>query len=105
MPVMLTATFDTRREAEMTIERLVQQFDLDRAAISVGTEGDANSAGEEVAGSDTNAGEPSVDQRDDAALAGSIVVTAEVPDEETADLVRDAFAEFDAAGVVETDQD
>lgn len=35
MTVTLSATFDTRREAEMTIERLVQQFDLDRAAIAV----------------------------------------------------------------------
>jgi hypothetical protein len=103
MTVMLSATFDTRREAEMTVERLVQQFDLDRTAIFIGTEGEENSAGEEQAGSDTKAGMPSPEDRSDAPLNGGIVVTAEVADEEFAERVRDAFAEFDAAGVVETD--
>lgn len=103
MTIQLSATFDTRREAEMTVERLVQQFDLDRAAIFVAPEGDGNSAGEERAGSDGEAGGPSPEARDDAALRGGIAVTVEVPDEETAERVRDAFGEFDAAGVVETE--
>lgn len=103
MSIMLTATFGTRREAEMTIERLVQEFDLDRAAVSVSTEGDANSAGEDRAGSDNAANQPGQDDRDDAALEGAIVVTAEVSDEDEAAKVRAAFGEFDAEGVVETD--
>lgn len=103
MAVMLSATFDTRREAEMTVERLVQQFDLDRAAIFVDTAGDENSAGEERAGSDTKAGEPSAEDRSDAPLNGAIVVTVEIADNEIAEQVRDAFGEFDAAGVVETE--
>lgn len=102
MAVMLSATFDTRREAEMTVERLVQQFELDRTAIFIATEGDENSAGDEQAGSDTEAGEPSAEERTDAPLNGAIVVTVEVPDEDMAETVRDAFSEFDAAGVVET---
>ncbi len=31
----LEATFETRREAEMSIERLVQEFGLDRKAIEM----------------------------------------------------------------------
>ena len=87
----------------MTIERLVQQFDLDRSAITVGTEGEDNSAGEELAGSDAADGETNVEQRNDAHLNGGIVVTVEVVDDVTAEQVRDAFGEFDAAGIVETD--
>jgi len=97
MSIVLTATFETRREAEMTIERLVQEFDLDRTAISVTTEGDANSAGQKPAGSD--------DANDEPALTGALVVSVEVDDEATANQVRDAFGEFNAAGVVETDTD
>lgn len=103
MGITLTATFGTRREAEMTVERLVQEFDVDRAAVSISTEGEDNSVGEERAGSDNAADQPGQDDRDDAALAGPIVVTAEVLDEATAKKVRDAFGEFDAEGVVETE--
>lgn len=103
MSIMLSATFDTRREAEMTVERLVQEFELDRAVIFIAAEGDENSAGEEQAGSDTKAGDPSPDDRADAPLHGAIVVTVEADDEATADKVREAFGEFEAAGVVETD--
>ncbi|MEN2786012.1 hypothetical protein ACFOKI_09595 [Sphingomonas qilianensis] len=101
MSIVLTATFDTRREAEMTVERLVQEFKFDRAAISVTAGGDANSAGVEPAGADdTGRASP-----DDAALTGAIVVSIDVPDEAAAAQVRDAFGEFNASGVVETDTD
>lgn len=103
MGIMLTATFGTRREAEMTIERLVQEVGIDRAAVSVSPEGSVNSVGEERAGSDNASGQPRQDDREDAALTGSIVVTAEVADEAAAEKVRDAFGEFDADRVVETE--
>lgn len=87
----------------MTIERLVQEFDVDRAAILVSTESDENSAGEQRAGSD-NAGTSDVQgDREDVALSGAIIVTAEVADENAAEKVRSAFGEFDAQGIVETD--
>jgi hypothetical protein len=100
---MLSATFDTRREAEMTVERLVQQFDLDRTAIFIAPIDDENSAGEEQAGSDTKAGDPSPQDRADAPLNGALAVTVEVADETVAEQVREAFDEFNTAGVVETD--
>lgn len=100
MGTMLTATFGTRREAETTVERLVREFDLDRAAISIATEGDGNGAGEERAGSDGCARQPGEDDRDDAPLRGPIIVAAEV--DADAEKVRAAFDEFDAHGAVET---
>lgn len=93
----LTGKFDTRREAEMTVERLVQQFDIDRAKVVVAPDGEANSAGIEEAGSDAAAGAPSPDARDDAELNGKVVVTVEVADDATAEEVRAAFNEFDAS--------
>ena len=103
MSIMLTATFETRPEAEMTVERLVQEFRLDRAAIFIAAEGDENSAGEEQAGSDMAAGDPSPEDRSDTSLRAAIVVTVEVADETTAENVRGAFDEFEASGVVEID--
>jgi len=91
---VLTATFETRREAEMTVERLVQEFDLDRRAIAITTEGEANSAGETPDGAD-NAG-----SADDApALEGALVVSVTVDDDAAAGRVRAAFSEFDADDV------
>ena len=101
MSVTLTATFDTRREAEMTIERLVQEHSLERTDIFVAAAGEENTAGEEKAGSDTEAGDPTPEERGDAPLHGRIVVSVDVEDDALADQVRSAFAEFDAATVAE----
>jgi hypothetical protein len=93
----LNAKFDTRREAEMTVERLVQQFEIDRAKVVVTAGGDENTAGIEEDGSDNKAGEPSPEARGDAELNGKVVVTVEVADDVAASEVREAFAEFDAS--------
>ncbi|MBE2990471.1 hypothetical protein C8J45_101277 [Sphingomonas sp. PP-CE-3G-477] len=93
----LTAKFDTRRDAEMTVERLVQQFEIDRAKVVIAADGEENTAGVAEDGSDNKAGEPSPEARDDAELNGKVVVTVDVADDATADEVRAAFAEFDAS--------
>ncbi len=93
----LTAKFDTRREAEMTVERLVQQFEIDRAKIVIAADGDENTAGVAEDGSDNKAGEPSPEARDDAELNGKVVVTVDVADDAAASEVREAFNEFDAS--------
>lgn len=93
----LIGKFDTRREAEMTVERLVQQFDIDRAKVTVAPEGADNTAGVEEAGSDNEAGAPSPEARDDAELNGRVQVSVDVADDATAAEVRAAFTEFDAA--------
>ncbi|MGA1799773.1 hypothetical protein VH567_13450 [Sphingomonas sp. 4RDLI-65] len=93
----LTAKFDTRREAEMTVERLVQQFEIDRAKVVIAADGNENTAGVAEDGSDNKAGGPSPEARDDAELNGKVVVHVEVADEATASEVREAFNEFDAS--------
>jgi hypothetical protein len=101
MSTNLSAKFDTRRDAEMTVERLVQQFRIERTDILVKADGDDNTAGVEEAGSDTAAGTPTPESRDDAALEGRVVVSVKIDDESLADEVRAAFGEFDAEDVTE----
>ena len=101
MSTSLSAKFDTRREAEMTVERLVQQFKIDRTHVFIAAEGDENTVGVEEAGSDTKAGGPSPEDRDDAQLAGRVIVSVDIEDDGLADEVRSAFAEFDATEVEE----
>lgn len=48
----ISATFETRRAAELAVEHLVQEHGLARTDISVGAEGDANSSGTERSGAD-----------------------------------------------------
>ena len=101
MATTLTGRFDTRREAEMTVERLVQEYKLDRGAISVAAAEEDNSAGNAVAGSDVRAGDPSTEVRDDAPLNGAVQVSVDIEDEALAGRVRSAFREFDADAVRE----
>ncbi len=96
MATTLKASFETRREAEMTVERLVQEFGIERTDIFITTEGDANSAGDAAAGSDTASGEPSPEARDDAELRGAILVSVDLDDEGKVESVKSAFAEFEA---------
>lgn len=93
MSTSLVAKFDTRREAEMTVERLVQQFEIERTDVFITAEGDQNTAGVD------EAGKPSPEGRDDAALAGRVVVSVDIEDESLAEEVRSAFAEFNADDV------
>jgi hypothetical protein len=97
----LTARFETRREAEMAVERLVQEQGVERSDIFISAEGDENTAGEEQAGSDSQAGEPSPERRDDAALNGRILVSVDIEDDDRAAVVRAAFKEFDARDVAQ----
>lgn len=101
MGTTLTAQFETRREAEMTIERLVQEHGIERTDIFVAAAGQENTAGEETAGSDAKAGEASVEERYDAALNGAIEVSVDLEDDAKARLIREAFAEFSAHDVEE----
>lgn len=91
---VLEATFETRREAEMSIERLVQEFGLDRKAIEVVADGALNSAGEDTSGGDNASGSPTPSEREDAALNERIKVSVTVDDAAEAERVRNAFSEF-----------
>lgn len=99
MSTTLTAQFETRRDAEMTIERLVQEYNIERTDIFVAAAGSENTAGEEIAGSDTEAGVPTVEERDTAALNGTVEVSVDIQDDAKVDIIRKAFAEFNAQDV------
>jgi len=99
MAESLRGEFATRRDAEMTVERLVQEYGIDRASISVTAAGEENSAGVERAGSDDASGAPSEEPRDDAALEGAVLVVVDLEDTTRAEKVRSAFAEFAANDV------
>jgi hypothetical protein len=94
----ITGLFDTRREAEMSIERLVQDRGFDRRAIAVMPEQSENSAGTEIAGADAKRGEPVVPSTDEAALNGRIAVSLDAGEDDASE-IRAAFEEFGAADV------
>ncbi|WP_194151017.1 hypothetical protein [Sphingomonas glacialis] len=83
----ISATFETRREAELAIEHLVQEHGIDRDDVEVGTEGDQNSAGVEASGSD-NKTELESGTGDEAALNGRISLVVTVDSEETSKSVQ-----------------
>jgi hypothetical protein len=96
MSTTLTARFKTRRDAEMSVERLVQEYGIERTDIFVAAAGPENTVGEEEAGSDTEGNEQGAEGRDDAALNGAVEVSVDLEDEKLATKVRQAFEEFKA---------
>lgn len=73
MTQMITGLFDTRREAEMAVERLVQEYEMDRSRITAHAAGEDNTSGTVVSGADAAAGEAPEGVRQ-----GRIAVRAEV---------------------------
>lgn len=90
----ITGTFDTRRNADMAVERLVQEFGIERTDVFVAAEGDENSAGVQVAGSDSASAAPSEPARDDGAHRGGVTVSVDINDADLVANVRSAFEEF-----------
>ena len=95
--MVMSAHFDTRREAEMAIERLVQTHGFDRGAIEVVSATAQNSAGIEIAGADAKRGEAAPTANDDAALNGRVEVRVSSGEAET---TRAVFIEFHAADII-----
>ncbi|MHB8284050.1 MAG: hypothetical protein ACYDD1_05190 [Caulobacteraceae bacterium] len=94
MPTTLKAVFDTRRDAEMTVERLVQEYGIERTDIYVAAEGDENSAGAKEASADAKLDDPSTSPHSDAALHGRIKVSIDFNDLARRDEIPAAFSEF-----------
>jgi len=99
MTQALSGQFDTRREAEMAVERLVQGHGIDRGVIVITAAGERNTAGEDLAGADAKRGDDGEEPRSDGALTGAVLVAVEVADEAQAADIREALAEFKAADV------
>ena len=95
----LEAKFDTRRAADMAIERMVQEVGIDRSAIFVAPAGTDNSVGVAPDGADAKAGDPATEARDDADLGGPVTVSVDLDDDTRAAAVQAAFAEFEASPV------
>ncbi len=107
----ITGTFNTRREAEMAVEHLVQDYGLDRSLVQVGPAGEENTSGTVASGADAaerhrGTGAPGdpvgdvilpEDQRAEAGGIGkgAILVSAEV-DEDKLDRARASFEEYGA---------
>lgn len=92
MRTTITGTFETRRQAELVVEHLVQELDIARDDIEIAPEDDENSAGEENDGADA-------DGEQDAALNGRIAVSVEVMDEADGEAVEAAFEKMGAEDV------
>ncbi|MBA4491610.1 hypothetical protein [Paracoccus sp. S1E-3] len=91
----LNASFETRRDAEMAVERMVQEFGLDRSTILVAPEGSENTSGEVRSGGDNADESAQVSAREDGAHNGKIRVSVNIEDTGEAQKVREAFAEFE----------
>jgi hypothetical protein len=107
----ITGSFNTRREAEMAVEHLVQDYGLDRSSVHVRPAGEENTSGTVASGADaaerhrgTGApGDPIGDkilpegQHAEAGGIGkgAILVSAEV-DEDKLDRARASFEEYGA---------
>ena len=95
MPQVITGYFDTRRDAEMTVEHLVQDHGLDRNRVQAMAEGEENSSGTVVSGADAAA--VAEGEAPEGVRGGRIVVRAEVGD----DLLDAALASFRECNVAE----
>ncbi|MCW6506413.1 hypothetical protein [Lichenifustis flavocetrariae] len=80
MPPSLSAEFETRRDAEMAIEHIVQEQGVDRNAVIVVAASSENSAGTRVAGSDVENGGDKVHTESRPALDGRIKVSVKAED-------------------------
>jgi len=92
MNTTIERTFDSRREAELAIERLVQEYGFERTDMFVSSSGDQNSAGNTASGGDTATHlEPA---RNDAPLSELISVSVDVNDDARAVIVARVFDEI-----------
>ncbi|MGU3359972.1 hypothetical protein ACLBWX_06520 [Methylobacterium sp. M6A4_1b] len=93
MPPIFTADFETRRDAEMSVEHLVQEHGIDRKAITVVSAGDRNSAGTEQAGGDLEGGRNKTETEGEPALTGAIQVRVEA-DSAQRGVIDESFSTF-----------
>lgn len=96
----LTGRFETRRDAELAIEHLVQEQGIDRDRISLLPLGAQNTVGTRIAGSDAPAGQAGTRERDDAALHGAVEISVSLPGGK-AEVVRRTLVEAGARDLAE----
>lgn len=92
MSTTLTGTFDSRDQADMAVERLVQEIGIERTDIFVTASGPDNSVGNRIGGADSETVDE--DRRDDVPLAGGITVSIDLQDDAKVEVVTAALEEF-----------
>ncbi|MGQ3301911.1 hypothetical protein [Reyranella sp.] len=85
----IVAHFETRRDAEIAVEHLVQEHGVARTDIFIRAKGEANSAGVRAAGADVESGHGSP-KRGTPELAGEIEVSVDYHGSEP-EVVREAL--------------
>ena len=85
----IVAHFETRRDAEIAVEHLVQQHRVARTDIFIRARGEANSAGTKAAGADVESGH-GPQKRGTPELGGQIEVSVDYRGSEP-DVVREAL--------------
>ena len=93
MPRTVSAEFDTRLDAEMAVEHIVQEHGLDPQSVSILPVTQENSAGTAVAGADTEDGHRKTDTEGEPALTGRLRVAVDV-DDAAYDKVLSSFATY-----------
>lgn len=91
MAETITGDFETRREAELAVEHLVQQEGLDRASITLAPAGDRNTVGTKPDGADKSDGRAGQQARDDAPTEGAVKITVSISSEK-AGAIRQALS-------------
>jgi hypothetical protein len=94
MSTTLTGTFDSRDQADMAVERLVQEIGIERTDIFVAASGPDNSTGNRIGGADSETVDQ--DERNDIPLAGGITVSIDLQDDAKVEVVTAALEEFGA---------
>jgi hypothetical protein len=93
----MSATFQTREQADLAVEHLVQEYGVDRAFIYVEPIGEQNSAGPAVSGGDHASGRAGSSDRPDGSHHGEIEVS--LPIEQNEAVLRRVLKEAGAGRI------
>ena len=77
MPQTVFAYFDSRRDAELALEHLIQERGIERTDVFLRARGEANSAGTRPAGADVESGHPGVEKHGKPKLEGEIELSVD----------------------------
>ena len=94
----IVAQFESRRQAELAVERLVQEHGIPRTDVFVRARGEANSSGVKAAGADIESGHPGVEKHGSPLLAGLIEVSVDCHGDQSAK-VRGALSAAGASSL------
>jgi len=102
MATTVIGTFPSRREVELAVEHLVQEYGFERTDIFIEPVSDANSAGVAATGADAESGHPgrTPDARG-AAYKGALRISIDMNKDEV-DAVERAFREAGATEISRT---